>query len=175
MGKSEPSSLSAFRRKERRKEGKRKYRELKLKAGDKKKLKELMSRGRESVRVLKRAQILGNVDKGETMKEVADVIGVNLNTVWNIKSRYLEGGLQRALWDAPRPGKAPALNPKQKQQVVAMVCGPCPEGQARWTVRLLTEEVIRRKIVPTISREPIRVCLKSHHLKPWREKNVVRS
>ena len=109
------------------------------------------------------------------MKKVANMIEVDLNTVWNIKSRYMDGGLERALWDAPRPGKAPALSPNQKQQVVAMVCGPSPEGHARWTVRLLTEEAIKRKIVPLISREPIRLCLKSHHLKPWREKNVVRS
>ena len=70
MEKSRPSSLSAFRRKERRKAGKRKYRKLKLKALDKKKLKELTSRGRESVRVLKRAQVLQILNKGDSMKEV---------------------------------------------------------------------------------------------------------
>ena len=45
---------------------------------------------------------------------------------------------------------------------------------ARWTVRLLTEEVIKRKLVPRVGRETIRVLLESHDLKPWREKNVVR-
>ena len=39
---------------------------------------------------------------------------------------------------------------------------------------LLTEEVIKRKLVPRVGRETIRVLLESHDLKPWREKNVVR-
>jgi putative transposase len=48
------------------------------------------------------------------------------------------------------------------------------DSAARWTVRLLTEEAIRRKLVPQVGRETIRVLLESHDLKPWREKNVVR-
>jgi hypothetical protein len=38
---------------------------------------------------------------------------------------------------------------------------------------LLTEEVIKRKLVPRVGRETIRVLLESHDLKPWRENNVV--
>jgi len=73
-----------------------------------------------------------------------------------------------------RPGKAPALDQQQRQRIIAVACSPPPEGRARWTVRLLTEEAIRRKLVPRIGRETLRVLLESHDLKPWREKNVVR-
>lgn len=55
-----------------------------------------------------------------------------------------------------------------------MICSAPPEGRARWTVRLLTEEVIKRKLVPRVGRETIRILLESHDLKPWRGKNVVR-
>jgi hypothetical protein len=55
-----------------------------------------------------------------------------------------------------------------------MVCGKPPEGRARWTVRLVAEEAVKRKLVPRAGRETIRVLLESHDLKPWREKNVVR-
>ena len=55
-----------------------------------------------------------------------------------------------------------------------MVCGPAPAGQARWTVRLIAREAMRRKLAPTIGRETIRVLLEGHDLQPWREKNVVR-
>src|SRR5260370_9012040 len=54
-----------------------------------------------------------------------------------------------------------------------MVCSQPPEGQARWTVRLIAEEAVKRKLVPRVGRETIRVLLTSHDLKPWREKNVV--
>ena len=84
------------------------------------------------------------------------------------------GGLERALYERPRPGKAALLDAQQRQRIVALACGPPPEGRARWTVRLLTEEVVKRKLVPRVGRETIRVLLESHDLKPWREKNVVR-
>jgi homeodomain-containing protein len=78
------------------------------------------------------------------------------------------------LYERPRPGKARLLDPQQRQRIVALVCGPPPAGRARWTVRLLAEEAVKRKLVPRVGRETVRVLLESHDLKPWREKNVVR-
>jgi putative transposase len=95
-------------------------------------------------------------------------------TVWLTSQRFRRGGLERTLYERPRPGKAAVLDSQQRQRIVALVCGPPPEGRARWTVRLLTEEVVKRKLVPRVGRETIRVLLESHDLKPWREKNVVR-
>lgn len=51
-----------------------------------------------------------------------------------------------------------------------MVCGAPPAGRARWSVRLIVAEAVRRKIVPQLGRETIQVLLESHELKPWREK-----
>jgi hypothetical protein len=47
-----------------------------------------------------------------------------------------------------------------------MVCGDPPAGQARWTVRLIAEEAVKRKLVPRAGRETIRILLQSHELKP---------
>ena len=55
-----------------------------------------------------------------------------------------------------------------------MVCGDPPEGRGRWTVRLITQEAIKRRLIDHIGRETIRLLLLHHDLKPWREKNVVR-
>ena len=84
-------------------------------------------------------------------------------------------GLDSALYEKQRPGAAEVLDATQKQRIIAMVCSDPPEGQARWTVRLVTEEAVKRKLVPRVGRETIRVLLLHHDLKPWREKNVVRS
>ena len=174
MRKQKPSSRSAFCRPSGRKRGRPLELKVKLKRGEKKKLKELMSRGRESVRVIKRTRVLQILGEGKSAGKAAEAAGVGRRTAFKIRGRYMEGGLERALWDAPRPGKVPIFNDKQKQQVVAMVCGPAPEGMARWTVRLIAEEVVNRKIVPEVGRETVRIVLKDHALKPWREKNVVR-
>jgi hypothetical protein len=66
------------------------------------------------------------------------------------------------------------LDAPQRQRIVALVCSPPPEGRARWTVRLLADEAVKRKLVPRVGRETVRILLESHDLKPWREKNVVR-
>jgi hypothetical protein len=54
-----------------------------------------------------------------------------------------------------------------------MVCGPPPEGRSRWSVRLIAEEAVKRKLAPPVSRETIRILLENHDLKPWREKKLV--
>ena len=175
MRKQKTSSGSAFRRPGRRKAGRPLEWEVKLKPGDKKKLKDLMSRGRESVRVVKRARVLQVLGTGKSAEKAAEAAGTGVTTARQIMRRYLENGLQRALREAPRPGKERVLKPKQEQQLVAMLCGPSPSGRARWTIRLATEEVMNQGIVVTIGRETVRETMKRHALKPWREKNVVRS
>jgi hypothetical protein len=113
------------------------------------------------------------MDQGQSTPAVGANLGLSAKAVWQIGKRYIDGGLERALFDASRPGKAPVLDQQQQQHIIAVVCSPPPDGRARWTVRLLTEEVIKRKLVPRVGRETIRVLLESHDLKPWREKNVV--
>ena len=57
-------------------------------------------------------------------------------TVRLIAHRYNSNGLQAALYERQRPGRQPVFDSSQKQRIIAMVCGPPPEGRARWTVRL---------------------------------------
>jgi hypothetical protein len=64
------------------------------------------------------------------------------------------------------------LDDGQKQRIIAMVCSDPPEGRARWTLRLVVEEAVQRRLVPRVGRETIRVLLLHHDLKPFREKNV---
>jgi len=92
----------------------------------------------------------------------------------NVAHRYEKGGLERALYEKARPGAAEVLDDGQKQRIIAMVCSDPPEGRARWTVRLVVEEAVKRRLVPRVGRETIRVLLLHHDLKPWRGKNVVR-
>lgn len=108
------------------------------------------------------------------MAQVAGNVGVARKTVRAIARRYEEQGLESALHEKPRSGKPRALDAGQSQRIVAMVCGSAPEGRARWSVRLIAEEAVKRKLVQRVGRETIRILLQTHELKPWREKNVVR-
>ena len=148
--------------------------QIELKARDRQQVDQLLSGGLQAVRTTLRALALRQMDLGQFTPAVGANLGLSAKAVWQIGKRYLDGGLERALFDASRPGKAAVLDQQQQQRIIAVVCSPPPEGRARWTVRLLTEEVIKRKLVPRVGRETIRILLESHDLKPWREKNVVR-
>ena len=146
-----------------------------LKDTERETIRKLLSKGKESVRVIKRAQVINLYDQGYTSPSISKAVGMNAVTVRNIGWRYLNGGLERALYDSPRPGNERLLSEKQANKIIAMVCSDSPEGYSRWTLELLAEHAVKNGIVPTVGRETIRVLLHTHDLKPWREKNVVHS
>jgi len=127
-----------------------------------------------SVRTWRRVRTLLLLDLGYTVA-TAEGLGTYRRETARIGKRYLAGGLEHALGDDPRPKPAPLLDSTQQAAIVAMVCGPPPEGRARWTVRLVAMEAVKRGIAPQLGRETARVALADHGLKPWREKNVVRA
>jgi transposase len=145
-----------------------------LRKRDRKRIAEMLNKGRESARVLRRASILRQLDRGQRAAQVADKVGVAPKTVRAIARRYEEEGLEAALYEKPRPGQRRVLAAGQSQRIIALVCGPPPQGQARWSVRLIAQEAVKRKLAPQVGRETIRMLLQNHELKPWREKNVVR-
>jgi transposase len=141
---------------------------------DRKELRELLRGGVQQVRVVFRAVALSQLAKGVSAPRISSVIPLTPQAVRKVGHRYQQGGLQGALYEKARPGAAEVLDESQKQRIIAMVCSDPPEGRARWTVRLVVEEAVKRRLVPRVGRETIRVLLLHHDLKPWREKNVVR-
>jgi len=137
-------------------------------------LNQFVQAGVQQVRVVLRALALRQFALGATAPRIAQALPLTPKAIREIGHRYTSSGLDRALYDKERPGAQSLLDDSQKQRVVAMVCGEPPEGRARWTVRLVAEEAVKRKLVPRAGRETIRLLLQSHDLKPWREKNVVR-
>jgi transposase len=133
----------------------------------------MLRKGVQQVRVVLRALALLQLDRGVGASAAARAVGLSDEAVRKIAARYTRGGLDAALYERPRPGAAEVLEPATKQRIIAMVCSRPPGGAARWTTRLIAEEAIKRKLVPTVGRETIRVLLHSHDLKPWREKKVV--
>ena len=147
---------------------------VQLKKKDRQQLAGMLTKGRQPSRVLRRASILRQLDRGQKAAQVAASVGVAAKTVRAVARRYEEEGLESALYEKPRPGKQRALDVGQSQRIIAMVCSPPPQGLARWSVRLIATEAVKRKLAPQVGRETIRILLQSHELKPWREKNVVR-
>jgi transposase len=133
---------------------------------DRQQIAEMLKKGQASARVLRRALILRQLDHGQAAAQVADNVGVAPKTVRAIARRYEEEGLESALYERPRKGKSRLLDIAQSQRIIAMVCSPAPEGQARWSVRLIATEAVKRKLVARVGRETIRILLRDHELKP---------
>jgi putative transposase len=148
--------------------------EVKVSPEDQKQLRQLLRAGIQQVRVVLRALGLEQLSLGLTAPAVAKMVHLTPQAIRRIGHRYKRGGLESALFERQGRGAEPLLHESQKQRIIAMVCSEPPEGTARWTVRLVAEQAVKRKLVPRVGRETVRILLLSHDLKPWREKNVVR-
>ena len=146
-----------------------------VKPKDENELAKLVSGGVQQIRVVLRALVLLQLAKGTSAPGIAEVVPLTPQAIRKIGHRYQQGGLEVALYDKPRPGAQSVLDDSQKQRIIAMVCSDPPEGRARWTVRVVAQEAVKRRLVPRVGREAIRILLLDHDLKPWREKNVVRA
>src|SRR5256712_8391601 len=147
---------------------------IKVKPKDLTQIVELLRGGIQQVRVVLRALVLRQLAAGLAAPRVAQTLPLTPKAIRQIAHRYNSSGLNGALYDKPRPGAQEVLDDSQKQRIIAMVCSQAPEGRARWTVRLIVEEAVKRKLAPKVGREPIRALLQSHELKAWREEKGVR-
>src|SRR3954462_11385388 len=141
-----------------------------LSEAERSELEGLLRRGRRAARTLKRAQILLAADAGMPDETMAQSLGVGGSTVYRTKRRFVEGNLDKALHEEPRPGAARKLSAQEEALLVATACSRPPEGRARWTIELLAGEIVRLTEHDGISRETVRRRLAENELKPWREK-----
>ena len=130
----------------------------------------LLSGGKHAARKLKRAQILLAADAGVGDDEIAASVGVGGSTVYRTKRRFVEGNLERALSEEPRPGAERKLTGKEEALLVATACSRPPAGRARWTLELLADEMVKLTAHESLSRETVRRRLAENDLKPWRKK-----
>jgi transposase len=141
-----------------------------LKEKDREKILEVIKKSKDA-RVIYRANALNLRHKGLSAIEVADFLEITSRTVFNIENNYEELGLERALYDDPRPGTPVKFDDRIKSQIIAVVCSDPPEGFDRWTLELIQEKSVKNNIVDGISLESVRIILEEHDIKPWRQKS----
>lgn len=141
---------------------------IKLPDEERTELSQLIKSGKHSARVLGRARILLLLDRsqGEARKlqDIAETMLTSIGTVSNVKRRYLKGGLEQGLYDRPRPGAKPKIDGEVEAHLIALVCSDPPEGQVRWTLRLLADKLVELELVESISHVAIGDALKKTNL-----------
>ena len=129
----------------------------------------LLSGGKCAARRLKRAQILLAVDAGSSDEAIEDTLAVSGSTIYRIKRRFVECGLETALSEEPRPGAERKLTGKEEALLIATACTKPPLGRSRWTLELLADEMVKLTEHEELSRETVRRRLVENDLKPWRK------
>ena len=109
---------------------------------------------------MKRALILLKADEGLSDPQIMDAVNVSRPTVERIRKRFVEGGLERALNEDPRPGQRRKLDGRAEAQLIAVACSRAPEGHDHWTLRLLADKLVQLEVVESISYETVRRTLK---------------
>lgn len=121
-------------------------------------------------REINRAHCLNQREKGWSPIEISEALEFAPRTVIRICKSYEEGGLEKALQDDERSGRPVELGARIESYIVATVCSEPPEGFDRWTLELIKGRLEEESVIEKISKESIRLVLKEHDLKPWRQK-----
>jgi hypothetical protein len=88
-------------------------------------------------------------------------VEVSQPTVSRVRKHYVQEGLQKAINRRP-PNREyhRKLDGKQEARLVALACSEPPEGQARWSLRLLADRMVELEVVEEISYQTVRRTLK---------------
>jgi Homeodomain-like domain len=143
----------------------KKYR-VTLTAEERQELQALIAKGKASARKLAPARVLLPVDEaeakaGRTDEETAAALNISVRTIERVRERFVEQGFTAALLPAPsKRVYARTFDGASEARLIALACGAPPEGKARWTLRLLAEQLVELQVLDTVSRECVRQALK---------------
>jgi transposase len=140
-------------------------------------LEEVIKSGSTAARKIQHAQVLLKIDSGKegpnwSDEQIKEAFGVSPSTVWRIRQRFLEHGVDDAInrrLQPERPEKRKVTG-EQEAQLIVLACTEAPTGHSQWSIRLLRKRVVELQIVEEVGRETIRLVLKRNELKPWLNK-----
>ena len=138
--------------------------------GEQRQVLEALTRtGQAAARTIAHAHILLKSDEGPwTDAQISQAFGVSEATIWRVRRRFVEGGLDEALHRRPQPERPDKrkITGEQEAHLVALVCSPPPTGYQRWSIRLVRKHVVELEIVQQVGRETIRQTLKKMNSSP---------
>ena len=126
----------------------------------------LLTQGRAAARTLTHARVLQQADAapggpGWTDERIRDALHVSLKTIARIRRAFVDVGLEGALHRrSARIARPRKLDGRAEAHLIALHCGPPPDGYERWTLRLLTDRFVELGVSPPVSDETVRRTLK---------------
>ena len=143
-------------------------------------LEHLVSKGKVSARMIRHAEVLLKIDSSKegpkwSDTQVREAFGAGETTIWRIRRRFLEHGLEDALKRRQQPERPEKrkLDGEHEAHLVALTCSPAPEGYKRWTMRLLADKLVELGYFETIDQKTVWVALKKTNSNRGSRSNTV--
>ncbi len=125
-------------------------------------LNQLVTKGKESVRKLNRVRALQFSHQGQKPEQISNLLGISVATVYNVRKRYQQEGLEGAISEKARPGQPRKVTVQVEAEITAIACSEAPDGSVRWTASLINDRLIKLDI--HIHEESVRLALKKVNL-----------
>ncbi len=140
---------------------------IKLTEEQQKSLQQVVSSGKATAREIQHAHVLLKTDEGAfgpswTYAQIKEAFGGSDATIWSIRKRFNEKGLQAALERAPQPERPEKrkIDGEKEAYLIATACSKAPDGYVRWTYRLLADHMVELGYVDQISHQTVWTTLK---------------
>jgi len=131
---------------------------VKLNGEQREQLEQLISSGKAPARKILHAHILLKADQSQdgpkwSDEQIQQAFGVGAATIWRVRRRFVEQGLDDALNRRPQPERPEKrkLKGELEAHLIAITCGPKPEGEGRWSLRLLANKLVVLQEVDELS------------------------
>ena len=128
---------------------------VELDAAERERLHALISKGKAPAKTILKARILLKADvadggPGWLDAAIVDALDTNLTMVSRVREALVVDGLDTVLSRKKRetPPTPAIFDGEAQAKLTALACSEPPAGHARWSIRLLAEHVVERKIVP---------------------------
>ncbi len=94
--------------------------------------------------------------------EIQEHLGISVPTIARVRQRCVTEGLAAALDHRPQPPRPEKVKIKGdvEQKLIRLACSDPPQGRCRWTLCLLSDELVALGLLPSVSRETVRQVLK---------------
>jgi len=105
--------------------------------------------------------------EGHADETIAQMLHVGESTVHRTRQKCVDGGVEFALSEQPRPGGKRKLDGRAEAMLIATACSDAPTGQKRWTMQMLAD----RKSGTTASGQYLgrdgTTSVRKNDIKPW--------
>jgi|WetSurMetagenome_2_1015567.scaffolds.fasta_scaffold193030_3 hypothetical protein len=144
---------------------------IKLKDNERQELKKCLYSKKYSMENKAHAKILLSMDENEitklpAMKKIAAHCGVSEVTLWKVRKKFVEHGLEAVLERKKRetPPIPAKVTGEVEAYIIATCCSTPPEGRSRWSMKMIADKIVLDGVVDSISDETVRIILKKRNL-----------